>query len=111
MGRPELGTKCTCTGCYERFYDLNRIPAKCPKCGVQQQPAKPRSLRPSHSSFGARLQPPPSPRRVAIEDDLEPSNALEIAADADDPDPDDEAPDDIADDDDEVDPAVAKPVD
>lgn len=113
MGRPELGTKCTCTGCHERFYDLNRTPAVCPKCGVQQRPAKPRSLRPSTSTFGTRLQPRPSPRPVTIEDDVEPSNALEIPAEADVLDPDDEAsddeaPDDKADDDEEVEPGVVK---
>jgi uncharacterized protein (TIGR02300 family) len=42
MGRPELGSKLTCTGCSERFYDLNRSPAVCPKCGVQQALPKPR---------------------------------------------------------------------
>lgn len=111
MGRPELGTKCTCTGCNERFYDLNRTPAICPKCGVQQRPAKPRSPRPSHSTIGAGLQPRRLPRVVNTEDDVEPSNALEIAADADELDPDDEASDDVADDDDDVDPGVVKPVD
>ena len=44
MDRPELGTKVTCVGCHERFYDLNRAPAICPKCGVQQAPEKPRML-------------------------------------------------------------------
>jgi uncharacterized protein (TIGR02300 family) len=42
MGRPELGTKLSCTGCSERFYDLNRSPAVCPKCGAQQAAPKPR---------------------------------------------------------------------
>ena len=42
MGRPELGTKLTCADCSERFYDLNRSPAVCPKCGAAQLPPKPR---------------------------------------------------------------------
>ena len=114
MGRPELGTKCTCTACHERFYDLNRAPAVCPKCGAQQRQEKSLSLRQSRTTFGARLQPRPSPRPVAVEDEVEPLVASDIAADADDADdevPDDEAPDDIADDDDEVDPALVKPLD
>ncbi|HEX5325082.1 MAG TPA: TIGR02300 family protein [Acetobacteraceae bacterium] len=45
MGRPELGTKCTCDGCHERFYDLNRSPAICPKCGARHEPASPRGAR------------------------------------------------------------------
>jgi uncharacterized protein (TIGR02300 family) len=34
MSRPELGAKCTCTKCQERFYDLNKVHATCPKCGA-----------------------------------------------------------------------------
>jgi uncharacterized protein (TIGR02300 family) len=45
MGRPQLGTKCTCTACKERFYDLNRIPAICPKCGAEQPPEAPAVAR------------------------------------------------------------------
>lgn len=77
----------------------------CPKCGVQQRQEKARSFRPSQSTFGARLQP----RVVAIEDDVEPLGAADIATNADDSD--DEAPDNIADDDDEVDRDLAQPVD
>lgn len=56
MGKPELGTKCTCTGCNERFYDLNRLPATCPKCGAEQPPVKPRAVRPPRATFGNRFQ-------------------------------------------------------
>ncbi|MCX7338731.1 MAG: TIGR02300 family protein [Alphaproteobacteria bacterium] len=30
----EWGSKRTCQGCGVRFYDLQKIPAACPKCGV-----------------------------------------------------------------------------
>ena len=40
MGKPEFGRKMTCTSCAVRFFDLARIPAVCPKCGVEQPRAK-----------------------------------------------------------------------
>ena len=33
MTQQELGTKRTCSDCEVKFYDLNRSPAVCPKCG------------------------------------------------------------------------------
>nr|WP_319390647.1 TIGR02300 family protein [uncultured Cohaesibacter sp.] len=33
MARPELGTKRVCADCGARYYDLNRDPIVCPKCG------------------------------------------------------------------------------
>ena len=47
MGRPELGTKCTCSGCHERFYDLNRSAPICPKCGILWSLETPRASRPT----------------------------------------------------------------
>ncbi len=46
MSKPEFGTKHVCEACAERFYDLNRSPAICFKCGAQQSPPKPRMYRP-----------------------------------------------------------------
>ena len=46
MSKPEFGTKHTCEACAERFYDLNRSPVICFKCGAQQSPPKPRMYRP-----------------------------------------------------------------
>ncbi|OKL44697.1 TIGR02300 family protein [Pseudovibrio exalbescens] len=33
MARPELGTKRLCAACGAKYYDLNRDPITCPKCG------------------------------------------------------------------------------
>lgn len=44
MAKPELGTKRLCGGCGSKFYDLNRDPITCPKCGtvfVVAQSARP----------------------------------------------------------------------
>jgi uncharacterized protein (TIGR02300 family) len=34
MARPELGSKHHCEHCGARFFDLNRSPIACPKCGT-----------------------------------------------------------------------------
>jgi uncharacterized protein (TIGR02300 family) len=34
MSKPELGTKRLCARCSTKFYDLNRAPIACPKCGT-----------------------------------------------------------------------------
>ena len=93
MTKPDMGTKYTCEGCAERFYDLNRSPATCPKCGVQQAPPKPRMYRPARvgsdrGAFSRRSSP------VAVQEKAEPADAL-AAEDI------DEA--EIADDDNEID--------
>ncbi|GEP06230.1 TIGR02300 family protein [Methylobacterium oxalidis] len=37
MARPELGIKRQCMSCGAKFYDLDRDPAVCPKCGTVYQ--------------------------------------------------------------------------
>ena len=98
MGKPVLGTKCTCTGCHERFYDLNRSPAICPRCGVQQPPEKPRTLRPSRGTSGAGSQQRQPTVAVTIDDDAASIGAEEIDEDDDATEADDEADDNIEDD-------------
>jgi uncharacterized protein (TIGR02300 family) len=34
VAKPELGTKRLCSGCGAKFYDLNKDPILCPKCGT-----------------------------------------------------------------------------
>ncbi len=34
MAKPELGLKRQCMSCGAKFYDLNKDPAVCPKCGA-----------------------------------------------------------------------------
>ena len=34
MAKPELGTKRLCAGCGAKYYDLNKDPITCPKCGT-----------------------------------------------------------------------------
>jgi uncharacterized protein (TIGR02300 family) len=34
VAKPELGTKRLCAGCGAKYYDLNKAPITCPKCGT-----------------------------------------------------------------------------
>jgi uncharacterized protein (TIGR02300 family) len=38
LANPELGAKQICPACAAKFYDLNRRPATCPKCGESFDP-------------------------------------------------------------------------
>ncbi len=58
MANPEWGTKRACDKCAARFYDLNRAPVVCPKCGTHQVD-KPLAK----ASAGAKT-PPPEPRNT-----------------------------------------------
>jgi uncharacterized protein (TIGR02300 family) len=97
MSKPEFGTKYTCEACSERFYDLNRSPAICFKCGAQQPPPKLRVYRavrvsPDRGAFGRRVAPMPAQKQepaddLAVEEEVE---ETEIPDD-DDTDLDDEA--------------------
>jgi len=91
MSKPEFGTKHTCEACAERFYDLNRSPAICFKCGAQQSPPKPRMYRPiragsDRGAFGRRQAPIPA-EKLEPADDL----AVEEVDDADIPEADEDA--------------------
>ncbi len=41
MAKPELGTKQKCQNCGTKFFDLNKNPIVCPKCGTTQTSAGP----------------------------------------------------------------------
>lgn len=45
MAQPELGSKRVCVSCGARFYDLQKEPAVCPKCGAEQPAEVPRLKR------------------------------------------------------------------
>ncbi|MCT6880290.1 MAG: TIGR02300 family protein [Commensalibacter sp.] len=46
MVKAELGTKRVCCSCGIRFYDLNKMPPVCPKCGTEQPIELPRGRPP-----------------------------------------------------------------
>ena len=45
MVKAELGTKRVCVSCGTKFYDLQKVPAVCPKCGTEQPIEQPRARR------------------------------------------------------------------
>ena len=102
VGRPELGTKCACASCAGRFYDLNRSPAVCPKCGATQPPVSVRRpVRPSPGSAHLSRRAVP----VIAEEEAEPLAAVEDDEDEDASD-DEDVPEIDADVDGDVDPVI-----
>ena len=47
MAKPELGAKRQCQNCGAKFFDLNKDPIVCPKCGTIFQSVAARAERPS----------------------------------------------------------------
>jgi uncharacterized protein (TIGR02300 family) len=45
VAKPELGTKRLCGSCGAKFYDLNKDPILCPKCGTEFQVVVPVATR------------------------------------------------------------------
>lgn len=103
MSRPELGTKCACASCAERFYDLNRSPAICPKCGAPQPPAVARAVRPARTNSASTHMSMRSTPSIAEEDAKPIATAEEDLKE--DGDSDEDAPELEASDDIEVEPA------
>ena len=61
MAKPELGTKRLCAGCGAKFYDLNKDPIHCPKCGaVYEVVVTTRPVRPA----GTVTARPPVPKEA-----------------------------------------------
>ena len=62
MAKPELGTKRLCASCGAKFYDLNKDPIHCPKCGaVYEIVVATRPLRPGAAPVAPR---PPVPEEA-----------------------------------------------
>ena len=84
MAKPELGTKRVCVACGAKFYDLQKTPAVCPKCGTEQPAEIPRARR-----AGGNVVEEKRPKKVAVADDPDvedeaEEDVLEDAADLED---------------------------
>jgi len=81
VARPELGIKRQCQSCGAKFYDLNRDPIACPKCGtIFQVTALPAVA--AAATAAARVRPEPAaPRPVAEREDAGEEALEEEAAD------------------------------
>jgi uncharacterized protein (TIGR02300 family) len=61
MVKPELGVKRVCGNCGAKFYDLNRDPILCPKCGTVfdvQAALKPRRIKAIPEDKPAKVKKP-----------------------------------------------------
>jgi uncharacterized protein (TIGR02300 family) len=59
VAKPELGTKRLCANCSAKFYDLNKDPILCPKCGTVYEVAV--VTRPTRPEPAAAPRPPVVP--------------------------------------------------
>jgi uncharacterized protein (TIGR02300 family) len=92
VAKPELGTKRLCTSCGAKFYDLNKDPIHCPKCGaVYEVVVTTRPVRPWAAPVAPRPPvpegaPAPEPQDVETvsleESDTEAQGAAEKPAPA-----------------------------
>ena len=92
MAKPELGTKRLCAGCGAKFYDLNKDPIVCPKCGTVYEVAvvAPRGRPDAAAARAAAVQAPepeaPEPQEaefVSLEEaDAEAEGTKKPAGDA-----------------------------
>jgi uncharacterized protein (TIGR02300 family) len=69
VANPELGQKQVCPNCQAKFYDLNRRPAHCPKCGTDFDPEEALKLR------NRRGRPAGYPADDEAEDQVKDKNA------------------------------------
>ncbi len=95
MGKVELGEKLTCSSCGARYYDLNKAPAECPKCGTENE--RPKTFRTKRADTTPKpVKKAPEPKKKEAEDD-------EDIEDIDDIETDDDDDDDLIDDDEDLD--------
>ncbi len=92
MAKPELGAKRQCQSCGTKFYDLNKDPIACPKCGaiyhvaalsrapgrVQEEETEVEKENPDTVSLEEVEETENAAESIDVEDDVE------IEADADD---------------------------
>jgi len=66
LSKAELGTKRECTSCSVKFYDFDKNPSTCPKCGTEfiPEPLPRRRAKPVPAPV-----PKPAPAPAAAEDD------------------------------------------
>ena len=90
MANPELGAKQICPTCQSKFYDLNRRPATCPKCGSSFDPeeavkvrrVRTRGATPDYEDAPETPAKPAAEEAEGYEDEVEDTPEIDQAADA-----------------------------
>lgn len=70
----DRGTKRKCSSCGISYYDLNRTPIECPKCGARYE-----ASAPGRVPRGRLPVAPPPPRALELEETVEESEEEETA--------------------------------
>lgn len=69
MAKPELGNKHHCQNCGTRFFDLNKSPVTCPKCGTVSQAAPlPRAVHGAAPADEEDTEAAPAAELVSLEE-------------------------------------------
>jgi uncharacterized protein (TIGR02300 family) len=83
VAKPELGTKRHCASCGTKFYDLNKDPIHCPKCGsAYEVVVATRPVRPWAAPVAPR---PPVPEEAPAPEPQEVETVSSLEADAETP--------------------------
>ena len=87
MAKPELGAKHQCQNCATKFFDLNRDPILCPKCGAVFVPL-PVARAPARASAAvvrdeAEVEPETAGVEIVSLDEAEAEEKPEVVADDD----------------------------
>ncbi len=69
MTKPEWGGKRTCLNCGTRFYDMQRSPIVCPKCGSENAPDAVAKVRRSVKKAAPHPVAEPKPKAVPVNDE------------------------------------------
>ena len=85
MTKPNLGKRHTCKSCETRFFDLNKNPAVCPKCGEGIRIAKPETERPVVAAAETEVETPSTDTTTgeAASDAVDAADAPEDSEDSD----------------------------
>ena len=98
MAKPELGSKRQCQNCGAKFFDLNKDPIVCPKCGTVFQGAAARARRRQGRGRGRTELATPAGVDVVSLDEVEASEEKAAETVVDDIEVEDDADADAADD-------------
>lgn len=97
MAKPELGAKRQCQNCGAKFFDLNRDPIVCPKCGTIFQGVVARAERVSAKDEDEEDEASPAAGVELVSlDDVEASEEKAAEGAVDDIDVEDDAEEDVA---------------
>jgi len=84
VAKQNWGLKRTCQSCGSRFYDLEKSPILCPKCGAEFDPeAIMKTKRTKAVAPAPRPVPTPVPVEAETAEELEPIEEETVEADAD----------------------------